>query len=254
MIAAAALLVGILLSVLLPRHFRPGPEASPGLTTLGAPAVSDPKTGAANPETGFRTVLIDGEDLFSPEEESLLLQEMEPVTRYGHAAVVTGYAGKGTSTSDYARSSYRELFGSDSGTLFLIDMGNRNIWIYSYGYNYRIITKAYANIITDNIYRYATQGEYYASASEAFAQIRTLLDGGRIAMPMKYIGNALTALILGFLITYLRLLFLRIEACRLRDALRKELPDFAFLRGPGDGGIEKERAEGRFLLSEKLRK
>ena len=38
-----------------------------------------------------------------------------------------------TSTESYIKSLYREKYGSESGTIFVIDMDNRNIWIHSNG-------------------------------------------------------------------------------------------------------------------------
>lgn len=70
-------------------------------------------------------------------------------------------------------------------------MDNRNIWIHSNGGIYRIITSSYADTITDNVYQYATKRDYYGCCYEAFTEMLTLLQGNRIAQPMKYISNAL---------------------------------------------------------------
>ena len=112
-------------------------------------------------------------------------------------------------TSSYAKAKYRELFGHDSGILFVIDMGRRNIWIYCDGKIYRSIDKAYSNTITDNVYRYASRGEYYQCAKKVFEQALTLLQGGRIAQPMKYISNALIACVLALLINFIFLTYQR---------------------------------------------
>ena len=152
-----------------------------------------------NDQTGYEMILLDEADLLTDEEEEKLLWDMQPVTSYGGAAFVTGYY---YDTAQYARELYDTYFGKTDATLFMIDMGSRNIYIQSGGSVYGVITKAYANTITDNVYRYATRGEYYTCASKAFAQITALLEGGRIARPMKHITNALIALILSLLINY----------------------------------------------------
>ena len=154
-----------------------------------------------NPDTSYVVSIEDEADLLSDEEESRLSAQMEAITAYGNVAFVsldTNY----TSTDSYAREHYRQLFGSDSGTLFVIDMDNRNIWIHSNGAIYRTITKSYADTITDNVYTYASAQDYYGCASEAYTQMTTLLAGRRIAQPMKYISNALLALIIALLINY----------------------------------------------------
>lgn len=126
---------------------------------------------------------------------------MMDLTEYGHIAFKT-ISENYTTASSYASNYYHERFGTDSGTLFLIDMDNRYIYIFSDGDNYNVITTK-ANIITDNIYQYATDRGYYKCASIAFSQINTLLNGGKISEPMRYISNILIALTLAFLINFI---------------------------------------------------
>lgn len=154
-----------------------------------------------NEDTGYRVVIEDDADLLTDEEEEELAELMEGITDYGSAALKTiDYNSQ--STESYIRNYYSDIFGQASGTVFLIDMDNRNIWIHSNGGNYRIITSSYADTITDNVYKYATNKDYYGCCYEAFTEMLTLLRGNRIAQPMKYISNMFFALILGLLITY----------------------------------------------------
>ena len=60
--------------------------------------------------------------------------------------------------------------------------------------------------ITDNVYTYAGKGDYLGCALAVFEQMNTLLTGGRIAQPMKYISNLLLSLILSLMINYLLVL------------------------------------------------
>lgn len=154
-----------------------------------------------NPDTGFCVVVEDDAGLLTDRELDDLAALMERITLYGNVAFKTiDY--NSSSTQHFAENYYKELFGRRSGTMFLIDMDNRNIWIWSNGDIYDVVTKSYADTITDNCYRYATRGNYYLCAEEAFTEITTLLNGYKIAQPMKYISNALLALILAFLINY----------------------------------------------------
>ncbi len=155
-----------------------------------------------NASTGYGVYIIDSEDLLTDSEEEDLIEDMEPITAYGDVAFESVYVSHGT-TDNYSHDRYRELFGGGSGTLFVIDMGNRNIYIHSNGAIYRTITDRYAETITDNVYTYASKGDYYGCAAEVYREIFLLLDGRKIAQPMKYISNALLALILAFLINYL---------------------------------------------------
>ena len=60
-----------------------------------------------------------------------------------------------------------------------------------------------AILITDNIYRYASNEEYYDCASVAFSQMSTLLSGGKILEPMRHISNGFVAIVVSFFTTFL---------------------------------------------------
>lgn len=154
-----------------------------------------------NEETNYKVIIEDEADLLSDSEIDLLKEKMMPLTEYGNIAFKSidyNY----TTADNYARSYYHEQFGVQSGTLFLIDMYNRKIYIFSDGANYRTITNSKANIITDNIYTYASREEYYTCSYKAFDQIHTLLEGGKIAEPMRYISNILIAITLSGLLGF----------------------------------------------------
>ena len=155
-----------------------------------------------NPDTNYVVYMNDSEDLLSDEEESRLIDEMIPLTKYGNVGFLS-CDNRSESTSQYSARAYSSLFGTESGTLLVIDMGQRMLYIKNNGAISQIVSNAYSNTITDNIYRYASDGDYYTCASKAFSQIYTLLDGGKIAQPMRYISAALLSLILGLLINYL---------------------------------------------------
>lgn len=149
---------------------------------------------------GYRLYFDDGEDLLTDQEEKMLKEEMKQILKYGNVGFVSVSQYQDTGT--YAKKLYKELFGSESGFLFIIDMGRRNIWIYCNGAIYRVINKPYANTITDNVYRYASRGEYYSCAYHVYEQALILLEGGKISQPMKYISNLLIALVSALLINF----------------------------------------------------
>lgn len=154
-----------------------------------------------NPDTEYVVILEDDADLLTDAEEAELAGKMQEITRWGSAAFKSIDENE-TSTERYIESYYREKFGRESGTVFLIDMDNRNIWIKNNGQISRIITDSYSDTITDNSYRYASRGEYFACAMEVFDEIETLLAGSRIAQPMKYVSNGFLAVILALLLNY----------------------------------------------------
>lgn len=105
-------------------------------------------------------------------------------------------------TGEYAQSRYLSTFGEQSGIIFLIDMTNRELYIYSHNEMFRIITRTNAYTITDNVYTYATDGDYYTCASMVYSQVEVLLKGEEISRPMKHAGNLMLAVIFSILLNY----------------------------------------------------
>lgn len=155
-----------------------------------------------NPTTNYKALIEDNADLLTDSEREKLLSEMEKITTYGNAAFNTINANNSTADS-YASGYYHNKFDNASGTLFLIDMDNRKVYVFSDGDIYKTVTKTYANVITDNVYTYASNQDYYTCASKVFSQVYDLLEGRKIAQPMKYISNALLAIVLALMFNYI---------------------------------------------------
>lgn len=157
-----------------------------------------------NSETGYVAVIEDDAMLLRQTEVQKLADEMLPITEYGDVFFKT-ISNNSSTTASYAEK-YLNLekgeSGGGSGTVFLIDMDNRELYIFSNGYIYKFITNSKANSITDNVYREASAGDYYACAEEVFREMYTILDGGRIAEPMKYVSNFFLAAIMALIINY----------------------------------------------------
>lgn len=154
-----------------------------------------------NDETGYEALIVDEADLLSSSEESKLLEEMEGITEYTNIAFVS-VDENNYSTERLAQKLNEQYFGGASGIVFIIDMDNRYIWIDSMGSARNTITTDYAQSITDNVYSYASDEDYYKCASKAMAQMHSLFEGQWIAQPMKYISNALLAVAIALLINY----------------------------------------------------
>ena len=153
----------------------------------------------------FKLIIEDEANLLTSEEINKLQDKMASLTEWGNVAFKTIPVGGNNygSTSAFADAYYHEKFGTESGSVFIIDMDKRMIYIFSDGYNYTIINKGKAEIITDNIYQYASKEDYYTCAYTAFDQIETLLDGGKILEPMRHISNVVVSILLGFFINFL---------------------------------------------------
>ncbi|MDO4620563.1 MAG: TPM domain-containing protein [Lachnospiraceae bacterium] len=172
------------------------------LMCFGAQTAAAEESTFYNEETQNAAVIDDAADLLSDAEEEQLVNVMWPITAYGHVLFVST-AENDRSAEEYAEECYKTYFGQEDGCLFLMDMTNRKLWLYNSGDISYTITSAYADTITDNVYKMASRKEYYCCAEEAFTQITALLEGEEIPQPMKYISNALLALIIAFFGNYL---------------------------------------------------
>ena len=155
-----------------------------------------------NEETSYKALIDDEANLLTEEEKAQLLENISPLTEYGHVAFASTNNNP-SSVEYFARSYYRSKFSTDSGTIFIIDMSNRKIYIFSDGNNYKIITNSKAYSITDNVYSYASTKEYFKCANEAFSEVKQLLDGGKINEPMRNTSNVFVALTISFLLSFI---------------------------------------------------
>ncbi|MBP5256191.1 MAG: TPM domain-containing protein, partial [Clostridia bacterium] len=140
-----------------------------------------------------KITLIDGAELFSEAEDEKLRDDMIPVTSFYPVAVVTTSDTGGVSTPSYAARTYRSVFGGSDGIVFLIDMDNRYLYLYTSDSNTRLSAEK-CDSITDNVYRYASAGDYVLCAEKALEQTRQVMAGISIPQPMKHMSNALVAL------------------------------------------------------------
>ncbi len=164
------------------------------MVALPWPALAAEEAG----ESTYRVVIDDEADLLTEAEETYLRTYMEKVLPYGNAAFVTVNSNP-TTTERLAESKFLEFFGDTSGALLIIDMANRYIQLIADGAVYKTVTRNRCNEITDNIYTYASKGEYLLCATKAFEQVVKLLEGGRVAAPFRYVTNAFLALCLALL-------------------------------------------------------
>ena len=161
-----------------------------------------------NETTGFTALIQDDAGLLDAAEYDSVLGTMMPVTEHCNAGFYT-CDGSTEYVVNKAKAWGNRVFSGDY-TMFIIDMGTRRIGIYSSSRIVRIVTKAKANTITDNVYKLATRGQYADCAKESFRQIRQTLEGFEVASPMRYATNALVAVAVAILLAYL-LIYARME-------------------------------------------
>ena len=158
-----------------------------------------------NNSTNYQAFIDDRANLLDENEEKKLLDIMIPLTKYGNVAFVSTNSNF-PSTESFSSEYYHNQFGTSSGSIFVIDMYNRKIYIFSDGENYNVITSSKAYSITDNSYRYASNEDYYSCAELSYQQMLSLLEGGKIVEPMRYTSNIFIALTLSFFIGFLYVL------------------------------------------------
>lgn len=181
-----------------------------------------------NEATGYVAVIDDEADLLTESEEAQLIEVMMDVTAYGNA-VFHSVLSHSDNYSVYAEEYYHHALGTASGTALVIDMQERTLTIYSDGDIYKVVTPTRADTITDNIFRKAGRGDYEGCAEDAFRQVVTLMQGDEIAKPMKYVSNALLALLLALLINFLRIRRAsRLKAAELDAILETASVDLAY--------------------------
>lgn len=167
--------------------------------------VSNLKEVAKDAETGHRAIIIDVANLINGENEKKLGEEMAKILPYGNAIFVTAKESTDyMSTAAKADQIYGRVFGYKvDGVLFIIDMANREIYLYSCGALEKSIKVSDCSSIADNVYSYAGDENYYGCAREAFSQVSLLLETGKIARPMMAILIGLISVFLGSFIMFL---------------------------------------------------
>ncbi len=158
-----------------------------------------------NQETGYMLVIDDEGGLLDPAEIDDVKESMRPVLQYANAGFLT-YPASGNSRNSATKAQEwgDRTFGKNTRfTVFIIDMTNRHLDIYASRPLSGILTAAEENTIADNVYRYATRGDYAGCAKETFLQIGNVLKGEKLQTPMKYASNALLAIIMAILAAFL---------------------------------------------------
>lgn len=175
----------------------------------------------------YSFVIEDDADLYTSEEEDMLKLDYKDIADKQNVYVKTA-----TDTSDNtaysAQQFYNSKFGDTNGTIFLIDMKNRQVYIYSNNATAEKITSKKANIITDNVYRYLSKEDYYEGTNKALYQMYKALNGMSIESPMLKITSILMGVLLGFILTFYGVLASSIQKKKDSDDDRDSLMKHEF--------------------------
>ena len=174
------------------------------LVTLHAGTCVLAETREKGIDNRYEMIIDDEADLLIPEEEKMLLNRMQPLTRYGTVVFWTTNRMTGGSESmarDYL-SSHVSSNIRFSCTVFMINMSTRQLWIECRGAMLDSFGMNNSYTVTGNVAYKATAQRYYDCADEAFRQMNEIMKGGRILSPMRYLCSVLIALALALLLAY----------------------------------------------------
>ena len=163
-------------------------------------------------------MIEDDANLLDAAEYNSVLETMQGITDYCHAGLYTYGGSSRDYVMDKAKAWGNSTFSGDY-TLFIIDMATRQLAVYSSERIYRTITQAKAYTITDNVYSYASRKQYATCAMTAFNQMHRTLKGETVTGPMRYISNALLALLGAILLAYLLI------SARMEQEVKVSMPD-----------------------------
>lgn len=134
----------------------------------------------------YKLIVDDSAELLTTKQIKKITEAMYPITTDGN--VVFKSIDKNTNTTEsYIKTYFYHNFqNGENAIVFLIDMSNRMIYIYSDGDIYKVITSAIAEEITNNVYKYASIKRYDKCAYYAFEQIDKLIKNGKISDLEEY--------------------------------------------------------------------
>lgn len=157
-------------------------------------------------EAKSNVTIIDDAYLLSDDEYDELEEYLDSLdSSYNYVVATTDESNYGQDEDSILFDFYTENYNSrEDGVAFLIDMYHRELYLSGYGKAQYEIKNADAYDITDNVYRYASNGEYYECIYSVFEQCNTLINDGIILRPMRLIVTALVSIILGFLFVFLK--------------------------------------------------
>ena len=183
-----------------------------------------------NETTGFIAVLDDSGSLLDTAEYNGVWEAMMPITEHCNVGFYT-YSGSSTNyVMDKAKAWANENFTGTS-TLFIIDMATRQLAVWSSTDVQKTLTQSKGYTITDNVYKYASRGDYAGCAVSAFNQMNKALKGETIKGPMRVISNALLALLAAILLAYLFI------SARMEQEVKVSLPDIVTTTAAGAGAV-----------------
>lgn len=174
---------------------------------------------------GYEIIIADGAELLTPTEESKLYSTMEELVEYGNVLFY--------STFDSSLNAYNVntiAFGKESSTVFFINMNTRILSVWVGGEMADHVSKGRCDTIADNVYRLASDGDYYGCANKAFTQVLATMRGEKIAAPMQMASNICLAITISLIINYILVRILHGNRKPKTVTMMKETGNYVYFR------------------------
>ena len=178
------------------------------------------RTDERNEETGYTAVIDDSGSLLDAAEYDGVRASMMPITDYCNVGFYTYNGTSREYVMDKAKTWANSVFPGTC-TLFIIDMATRQLAVWSSTDVQKTLTQEKCYTITDNVFSYASAGNYARCAETAFNQMYRALKGETVSGPMRLISNALLAVLAAILFAYLFI------SARMEQEVKVSLPDIA---------------------------
>lgn len=162
----------------------------------------DVKVKAMDTTPQYSYLILDGQDLLSDAQEQEVMEYIYPILQYGNVIFQSTMLDKGDDYEGFCEDTYYDYFGNEPGIIFQIDMGNRKLTLSS-STELDDAIRHERDTIVDNVYRYATDEDYCRCVCRCFDEVYAVINDEAIAHSMKYIDNALIAIIISLIINFL---------------------------------------------------
>ena len=150
----------------------------------------------------YQIIIEDDANLLTENEEKELKYQMARLTEFGNVIFKTTNTTINNTSLKYIQNYYYSKFGNNNGVAFYIDMKGRQLCACATGGLDDKITNGKCDTIMDNVYKYATNGDYYTCAVKTYEQMERVLNGQKIAESMKYICNAILSIMISLFASY----------------------------------------------------
>lgn len=154
-------------------------------------------------EPAYPILLEDEAELLTPEEEASLQEAMGPIAQHGAVAFwTTTQPGNVDAKAEEYFNTHIGTKRTDSGVVFMIDMSERQIYIFSRGEIEKHVSRSDAYAITADISHYATKGAYADCAQEAFSRMGSRLEGKQLHSTMRLVCSMVAGIAAGLMLAY----------------------------------------------------